>query len=376
MRAVFGLLLIMLGLAMAVVWMPEQQTERQLAVVTEIATKVTPTTRNAETSEERSGRSFSPRTPLIAALPAQSAQSQPIHASPEAVRLQMQPGWQAASALVPPPVQSALTGLPTPAATMVVQPSDAAGRAAVPEMSRDDLVRNIQRELKRVGCYWGDVDGDWGMGSRRAMASFTERVNASLPIDQPDFILLTLLRAHAGTACGKGCPAGQVVNDHGRCIVPAVTARRPTERRPSGQPHEIREEPATTTASAVSTVPAAPLAVVAAASVASTARTPQPPLPGRMSIGGPSVPAAVTVQPPPASPARDAVREPDDRTTASRSTARDRSRRQIRRTVVARGYPVPSAPIYRGPPPPRYYAPPVRRTASRSWTATFFSNQP
>lgn len=39
MRAVFGLLLVMLGLAMAVVWMPEHDSERQLAVVTDIATQ-------------------------------------------------------------------------------------------------------------------------------------------------------------------------------------------------------------------------------------------------------------------------------------------------------------------------------------------------
>ena len=75
MRAVFGLLLVMLGLAMAIVWMPEHDSERQLAVVTDIATQGMP--RRSETAE-RNGRTFSPNTPLIASVE-QPGAGQPQH---------------------------------------------------------------------------------------------------------------------------------------------------------------------------------------------------------------------------------------------------------------------------------------------------------
>jgi hypothetical protein len=93
--------------------------------------------------------------------------------------------------------------------------------------ARIELVRDIQRELKRVGCYEGDVDGSWGSGSKRAIATFTERVNASLSIDEPDFILLTLLQGHNGQACGATCPAGQTAasGSAGRCVPNGVLAQ-------------------------------------------------------------------------------------------------------------------------------------------------------
>src|SRR6516164_9188371 len=31
------------------------------------------------------------------------------------------------------------------------------------------LTRDLQRELKRIGCYNGEIDGHWGTGSRLAM---------------------------------------------------------------------------------------------------------------------------------------------------------------------------------------------------------------
>lgn len=38
----------------------------------------------------------------------------------------------------------------------------------------DSLPRAVQEELKRVGCYNGGIDGDWGNGSRRAMERYYE----------------------------------------------------------------------------------------------------------------------------------------------------------------------------------------------------------
>ena len=76
-------------------------------------------------------------------------------------------------------------------------------QAAVPlPPDRDGLARELQRELQRVGCYDGDISGTWTPQSRRAMKAFTDAVNASLPVDQPDYILLRLLQGHRARACG------------------------------------------------------------------------------------------------------------------------------------------------------------------------------
>jgi len=88
------------------------------------------------------------------------------------------------------------------------------------------LARELQRELKRVGCYDGEINGVWTPATRRAMQAFTERVNAALPSDGPDVVLLTLVRDQQDKACGVACPAGQALASDGRCLPAAVLAAR------------------------------------------------------------------------------------------------------------------------------------------------------
>ncbi len=87
------------------------------------------------------------------------------------------------------------------------------------------LVRRLQKQLRRVGCYWGKIDGDWGAGSRAAMRAFTKRVNARLPLDEPDYVLLTLLRNTTNRICGPSCGPSARLDAAGRCVArPAVVA--------------------------------------------------------------------------------------------------------------------------------------------------------
>jgi hypothetical protein len=65
------------------------------------------------------------------------------------------------------------------------------------------LTREIQRELKRVGCYDGEIDGKWHPRSRAAMKTFADQVNVQLPVDRPDSVLLRLAQAYQGNACGS-----------------------------------------------------------------------------------------------------------------------------------------------------------------------------
>jgi hypothetical protein len=68
--------------------------------------------------------------------------------------------------------------------------------------SRYKLVVDIQQQLKRVGCYWGRVNGSWNNNTRESMRSFTTHTNAALPVEKPDYLLLSLLKSHAGRSCG------------------------------------------------------------------------------------------------------------------------------------------------------------------------------
>ena len=63
------------------------------------------------------------------------------------------------------------------------------------------LARQLQSELKRVGCYDGEISGVWTPRTRTAMKAFTDRVNATLPVHKPDQILLALVQNHHGVAC-------------------------------------------------------------------------------------------------------------------------------------------------------------------------------
>lgn len=93
-------------------------------------------------------------------------------------------------------------------------------------VDRISLGRELQRELARVGCYDGEISGIWTPSARKAMNAFTDRVNATLPTDEPDYILLTLVQGHKHRVCGMTCPEGQGLAEGGRCVPSAILAAR------------------------------------------------------------------------------------------------------------------------------------------------------
>lgn len=94
------------------------------------------------------------------------------------------------------------------------------------EDARAQLVRDIQYELKRAGCYSGDVNGSWTTSTKQAMQHFNDRVNARLPLEQPDYVLLALLQNEHPNICNSKCPAGQLAGEDGRCVPRALMANR------------------------------------------------------------------------------------------------------------------------------------------------------
>lgn len=155
----------------------------------------------------------------------------------------------------PSPPQAATEAWATTTEPVQVVTRNAIVPAAKPASRKvqRQLARQIQAELKRVGCYTGKLDGSWGDRSRSAMAAFIGRVNAVLPTEEPDVILLSLIKGHPGEVCGVSCPPDKIATG-GRCVARTVVATAEPSRR------------------AVDAGEMRPLA----------------PLPGRMAIGGPT----------------------------------------------------------------------------------------
>jgi hypothetical protein len=110
--------------------------------------------------------------------------------------------------------------------------------------ARRELAKDLQGELKRVGCYEGEIDGRWGSETKRAMGAFTDRVNATLPVEDPDYILLALVQGHAARTCGNACPPGQELGSSGRCLPRTFIARRGRKDASKAEPRTAFTQPA------------------------------------------------------------------------------------------------------------------------------------
>ncbi len=129
------------------------------------------------------------------------------------------------SSVAAPVVVTIAPRAPEPAAKVAATSALAGDRVA--------LTRELQRELKRVGCYDGEASGVWTPMTRGAMKAFTARINAALPVEEPDMILLTLVQGQGDKVCGQGCPSGQALVADGRCVPNAIlsqSAKRAPQR--------------------------------------------------------------------------------------------------------------------------------------------------
>lgn len=229
-------------------------------------------------------RSFSPAIPLVMPKPTRNVIAKrqvpaprPNSAAPSA-RVQTvalttidQPttgDWKTVARSTP--------GVPAPkAALKSLKPKTAAARYK--------LVVDLQRALKDARCYGGRIDGAWGPGSKYAMSEFTKRINAALPVEDPDYVLLSLLQANKGRRCDK-CPDGQTLSVNGRCMTNEIVARG--ARVPSPAPTASETLPWQTEVAAVPAPrPASrsPFTPVGTTVISNSNRV----LPGRMAIGGP-----------------------------------------------------------------------------------------
>jgi hypothetical protein len=173
------------------------------------------------------------------------------------------------------------------------EPAGAPTRAAAVPRDRDALTRELQKELKRVGCYEGELNGAWTPLTRRAMKAFTDRVNATLPVEEPDGVLFAMVQSQQDRVCGKPCPTGQGLGEDGRCLLNAILAKATKKASPPASVAQLLKSdpaPAARRAPAIASwpttvtaaAPTPPLVVATAPVVASV------PTEGRMGLAGPT----------------------------------------------------------------------------------------
>lgn len=194
---------------------------------------------------------------------------------------------------------------------------------AIPK-DRDSLARELQKELRRVGCYEGELNGVWTPATQRAMKTFTVRVNATLPVDEPDAVLFAMVQSQQERVCGKPCPIDQGLSEDGRCLPNAVLAKAarkpspsavathvPASGAPAGKPRPAPNDWSATVTAARPTPPADGAAVA----VTQPAPATPPPSEGRMALAGPTAeqapPAATTTGP--LAPPRPTLQSPPKR---------------------------------------------------------------
>src|SRR5262245_37399746 len=167
-----------------------------------------PTVANVATPQVRGDAKTAagPATPAPQGAEAKPAQAEESAAPPPAPP-QAKPAPVAPAADTPPPAKPVEPRV-TPAGKVIQPPAvrlaetpprmpvDQAKPAGPPPLAGEGLARELQRHLKRAGCYGGAVTGVWSPPVRRAMKAFTDRANAALPVDQPDQVLLALVESN------------------------------------------------------------------------------------------------------------------------------------------------------------------------------------
>lgn len=121
------------------------------------------------------------------------------------------------------------SGGPLSAATSATSTSTDSERAALPSVPRK-RAELLQSELKRVGCYDGMVDGDWGSGSVKAMADFNTHSRMAFHTEEPtDLAIVALQKIFA-----RICP--------GPASSPTEAARSPQTRSSTSRNSRCRIE--------------------------------------------------------------------------------------------------------------------------------------
>ena len=97
-----------------------------------------------------------------------------------------------------------------------VSPTEPSRRAS-PLFVELVIARELQAELKRVGCDPGNIDGDWNAASRRALEIFNKRAGTKLDVRVANLNALSVIRSRTSRICPLACDRGFHVRGD-RCV--------------------------------------------------------------------------------------------------------------------------------------------------------------
>ena len=147
----------------------------------------------------------------------------------------------------PKPADQAAAAKPAEPAVTTLAPADTKQTPPTPP----DLPRQLQAELKRVGCKSGEIDDVWGASARKALSSFNDSAGTKFDVKLASIDALDAVRAKQGRVCPLECDRGfrasgdhcvkitcdadQVLGSNGACRPkPERAPRAATRARPSG----------------------------------------------------------------------------------------------------------------------------------------------
>ncbi len=80
------------------------------------------------------------------------------------------------------------------------------------QRSEKELVEALQRELERVACNPGEIDGIWGDDTREALSEFAKHTNSVVNLDGPDEATLAAVSAFKDRACPAEAPKQRITD--------------------------------------------------------------------------------------------------------------------------------------------------------------------
>lgn len=109
----------------------------------------------------------------------------------------------------------------------VISDAEAHDGSSAPVPDRAQIARELQAGLSAARCYDGPINGRWTAASQVAMDAFLTKVNARLPVGEPDPSLIALVAAHPDATCSQ---KPNLVADIGTGAQTLDAASRKTER--------------------------------------------------------------------------------------------------------------------------------------------------
>ncbi len=71
------------------------------------------------------------------------------------------------------------------------------------QLNARKLAMVLQTELLRIGCYAGQVDGDWGPMSQSALREYSKATAKRLPTGEPSLKAFAAIKDHRGAVCAR-----------------------------------------------------------------------------------------------------------------------------------------------------------------------------